>query len=216
MVMKGRGGSRCDQDLLLHPTEEGIVVFISTAAAARVRLAVVFLVGEVVVVHVNVLALMIAVAVAHAALLRRHGGMARKRLRVAEVEEFGWQRRHRRDFWREVGSARLWSAVRATQQTHGSRHVLVGVAVIGVRASDRGARGGGAVRDVAPVAVVAIAIVRKDGGLVRLAVCRAVGRVALDGALAKVRVRRVGADSVVVHVRGRGSFGGAQAVTQIG
>jgi hypothetical protein len=62
--------------LFFHPTEEGIVVFVWAATAARMRLAVVFLVGKVVVVHVHVFALVVAVAVAHAALLRRHHGVA--------------------------------------------------------------------------------------------------------------------------------------------
>ena len=208
--------------LLLHPTEEGVVVFVWTATAARMRLAVVFLVGKVVVVHVHVLALVVAVAVAHAALLRRHHGVARERVRGAiEVYELGRQRGHWRDVGRQVDSTRLGGAVRAAQQADSSSHVLVSVAVVGVGAGHRGARGGGPVGHVAPVAVVAVgigvAVVGEDGRLVRLAVRGAVGRVALDGAAAKVqvRVRRVGADGVVVHVRGRGGFGGAQVVAHV-
>lgn len=60
--------------LLLHPSEEGIVVLLNASAAARVRLAVVFLIGKVIVVHFDILALaVVTVAVAHAGLLRRHG-----------------------------------------------------------------------------------------------------------------------------------------------
>jgi hypothetical protein len=139
-----------------------------------------------------------------------------------EVYELGRQRGHRRDVWRQVDSTRLGGAVRAAQQADSSSHVLVGVAVIRVGAGHRGARGGGPVRHVAPVAVVAVgmgvAVVRENSRLVRLAVRGAVGRVALDGAAAKVqvRVRRIGADGVVVHVRGRGGFGGAQVVAHVG
>jgi hypothetical protein len=137
-----------------------------------------------------------------------------------EVYELGRQRGHRRDVWRQVDSTRLGGAVRAAQQADSSSHVLVGVAVIRVGAGHRGARGGGPVRHVAPVAVVAVgmgvAVVRENSRLVRLAVRGAVGRVALDGAAAKVQVRRIGADGVVVHVRGRGGFGGAQVVAHVG
>ena len=201
--------------LFLHPTEEGIVVFVHAAAAARVGLAVVLLVGEVVVVHVDVLGLVVAVAVAHAALLRRYHGVTREGPRVVEVHELRRQWRDRRNVRRQVHSTRLWCAIRAAQQTHGRRHVLVRIAVVRVRACHRGAGGGGSVRHIAPVAVVAVAVVREDGGLVGLAVGGAVGRVALDGALAKVRVRAVAAHSMVVHVRGRGSFCGAHTVTQV-
>ena len=62
--------------LLLHPTEEGIIVFVWAAKAARMRLEVVFLVGKVVVVHVHVFALVVAVAITHAALLRCHHSVA--------------------------------------------------------------------------------------------------------------------------------------------
>jgi len=66
------------------------------------------------------------------------------------------------------------------------------------------------------VVVVVVAVVREDGGLVRLAVGRAVCGVALGGAGAKVRVRE-GAHGMVmvIELRGRGSFSGAQLLTQV-
>lgn len=62
---------------------------------------------------------------------------------------------------------------------------------------------------------MAVPVVGKDGRLVGLAVGRAVGGVTLDGAGAKMRVR-VRAYGMVVELWGRGSFSGAQLLTQVG
>jgi hypothetical protein len=203
------------QTLLLHPPEDPVVVLVDAATAARAGITVVLFVGEVVVVHVNVLALaVLAVAVAHAGLLRRYCSTTGQGARV-EVEKLRWERRHGRHIRGKGNGSRLRGAIRAAQQADGSSEVSVVIAVVVIGAGNRGARRGGAVGHVAPLAEVAIPIVGKDSRLVGLAVGRAVGGVALDGAGAKVRVR-VGAHGMVaLELRGRGSFSGAQLLTQV-
>jgi hypothetical protein len=64
---KGRVVGTWRGHLLLHPSEEGIVVLVCTTARTRVGLAIVLLIGEMVIVHIDVLALAVeAVAIAHA------------------------------------------------------------------------------------------------------------------------------------------------------
>ena len=77
--------------LLLHPSEEGIVVLVDPATTARVRMTVVLLVGEVVIVHVDILVVaVVAVAVAHARLLRSDSRATGQRAALVKVEELGW------------------------------------------------------------------------------------------------------------------------------
>lgn len=88
------------------------------------------------------------------------------------------------------------------------------VAIVAVGASNGCTRRSGTVRYVTPLAEVAIAIVRKYSRLVRVAIGRAVGGVSLVGTVSKLHSGE-GAHSVVVALWGRGSFSGAQLITEI-
>jgi hypothetical protein len=87
-ALRYRGGGA--KRLLLHPSEE-LLFFVDPATTTRMRLAIVFLVGEVIIVHIDVFALaLVAVAVADARLLRRDGSATRQRPMVTvEVHELG-------------------------------------------------------------------------------------------------------------------------------